>query len=310
MKKTFFLSLLGALSVLTAVQAEYVWTGAVSKDWANQNNWTMTNGSTWNTVANLGPMVPNSNMWDRTIIDGAATNQPTFPSSLEGWTPQLSLINGAQVTTSFKKLQAQSSKPLYFRVDETSKLILSQTGNLQPREGIGSWDISSFEGLTFSNYGLQGGGLSNPTQTFNLDLYGSIKTQRSFTNNLVCNFTGQLGLDISSAEAQANMGQFTLLNTNATFNLITRKLYDSGEASGTSIDFTGSNFINMDGDALTKSGTALTASADDANKFYIYSENNDVFVQYVTETTIPEPSTTSLGLLGVCALLARRRRLA
>lgn len=43
-------------------------------------------------------------------------------------------------------------------------------------------------------------------------------------------------------------------------------------------------------------------------QYYLYTENGDVKVQYVVAGVVPEPATATLSLLGLAALMLRRRR--
>lgn len=49
-------------------------------------------------------------------------------------------------------------------------------------------------------------------------------------------------------------------------------------------------------------------AADYQGQYYIYTEGGNVKVQYVVAGAVPEPATATLSLLGLAALMMRRRR--
>lgn len=70
--KSIFVSLLllctGSMSF-----ADYIWNGGseiTSDKWANQGNWELTNGSSWNN-AGTGPSTTGSNMWDHVSVSNS-----------------------------------------------------------------------------------------------------------------------------------------------------------------------------------------------------------------------------------------------
>ena len=69
------------------------------------------------------------------------------------------------------------------------------------------------------------------------------------------------------------------------------------------------DFTAEDGSALTKaSGLMEGNAADYQGQYYLYTQNGDVKVQYVVAGAVPEPATATLSLLGLAALMLRRRR--
>ncbi|XBD73944.1 PEP-CTERM sorting domain-containing protein [Akkermansia massiliensis] len=88
---------------------------------------------------------------------------------------------------------------------------------------------------------------------------------------------------------------------------VTRTLVTSAGFDGGSISL--GDFTAEDGSALTKaSGLMEGNAADYQGQYYLYTENGDVKVQYVVAGAVPEPATATLSLLGLAALMLRRRR--
>lgn len=91
------------------------------------------------------------------------------------------------------------------------------------------------------------------------------------------------------------------------FQFVTRTLVTSAGFDGGSISL--GDFTAEDGSALTKaSGLMEGNAADYQGQYYLYTENGDVKVQYVVAGAVPEPATATLSLLGLAALMLRRRR--
>ena len=91
------------------------------------------------------------------------------------------------------------------------------------------------------------------------------------------------------------------------FQFVTRTLVTSAGFDGGSIAL--GDFTAEDGSALTKaSGLMEGNAADYQGQYYLYTENGDVKVQYVVAGAVPEPATATLSLLGLAALMLRRRR--
>lgn len=91
------------------------------------------------------------------------------------------------------------------------------------------------------------------------------------------------------------------------FQFVTRTLVTSAGFDGGSISL--GDFTAEDGSALAKaSGLMEGNAADYQGQYYLYTENGDVKVQYVVAGAVPEPATATLSLLGLAALMLRRRR--
>lgn len=311
--------ILSAAALLVAstalVNAAYVWNGSTSSDWATETNWTLTDGSTW-TADSSGPGTPSSNMWDEIIFDASKyTTAPTAPTTIEGWNFKISLTNGAQVTlNNFNKFQTGTSGTSKIYVDESSKLTISASSNfeLKTEGGTATFDIKSYEGLTMTSSVF-----SYKTGSFNINLYtvGSVKSQWSLSgSSFPISFTAELAYDTT------NEGQYTIKSTSddGTYRLVARVLWVNTADDGGTFSDTQTFTLAGSETALTKSDTALTATADDLGKYYLVKEANglsasgvsgqNLVVYYVEQ--IPEPSAFGL-LAGVGALalaVSRRRR--
>ena len=91
------------------------------------------------------------------------------------------------------------------------------------------------------------------------------------------------------------------------FQFVTRTLVTTGGFDGGSMSL--GDFTAEDGSALTKaSGPMEGNAADYQGQYYLYTENGTVKVQYVVAGAVPEPATATLSLLGLAALMMRRRR--
>lgn len=91
------------------------------------------------------------------------------------------------------------------------------------------------------------------------------------------------------------------------FQFVTRTLITSASFNGGSLSL--GEFTSADGSALTKvSGEMTGNAADHQGQYYLYTEGGNLKVQYVVAGGIPEPATASLSLIGLAALMMRRRR--
>lgn len=91
------------------------------------------------------------------------------------------------------------------------------------------------------------------------------------------------------------------------FQFVTRTLVTSAGFDGGSMSL--GDFTTADGGSLTKaSGKMEGNAADHQGQYYVYTEGNTVKVQYVVGGAVPEPATATLSLLGLAALMMRRRR--
>lgn len=91
------------------------------------------------------------------------------------------------------------------------------------------------------------------------------------------------------------------------YQFVTRTLVTSAGFDGGSISL--GDFTAEDGSSLTKSSGMMEGDAADyQGQYYIYTEGGNVKVQYVVAGAVPEPATATLSLLGLAALMMRRRR--
>lgn len=91
------------------------------------------------------------------------------------------------------------------------------------------------------------------------------------------------------------------------FQFVTRTLITSAGFNDGSISL--GDFTAEDGSALSKaSGVMEGNAADYQGQYYLYTENGDLKVQYVVAGAVPEPATATLSLLGLAALMMRRKR--
>ncbi|MEG2970226.1 MAG: PEP-CTERM sorting domain-containing protein [Akkermansia sp.] len=307
MKKTLFLMSAVLLSMFSVAQATYTWTGAEDSAWNNQNNWKLDGGSTWSAAGN-GPQTHDSGMWDEIVLDGDLYKGTHAPASVEfeGWNTHFTLKNGAKYTsTDFLKFGGSSQ---VINVDETSKFTIHLNDNRSLAEGNFIFNVKGYQGVEFDHSVPKAGG-SNKL-ILNLDKNGSFLSSWAVSGNLPLVFSGALGYASTSAEAKLNQGQFVLGEQNDNYEVMTRLLWDVSSKDGGTLDES-SSFTDLNGNALTKSANELTATDADKDKYYLYKDDNgDIKVQYVVSKNIPEPTTVTLSLLGLTALLLRRRRYA
>ena len=91
------------------------------------------------------------------------------------------------------------------------------------------------------------------------------------------------------------------------FQFVTRTLINSGGFDGGDVSL--GEFLAEDGSSLTKASAKMEGNAaDHQGQYYIYKDGNTIKVQYVVGGAVPEPATATLSLLGLAALMMRRRR--
>lgn len=91
------------------------------------------------------------------------------------------------------------------------------------------------------------------------------------------------------------------------FQFVTRTLINSGGFDGDDVSL--GEFLAEDGSSLTKASAKMEGNAaDHQGQYYIYKDGNTIKVQYVVGGAVPEPATATLSLLGLAALMMRRRR--
>lgn len=91
------------------------------------------------------------------------------------------------------------------------------------------------------------------------------------------------------------------------FQFVTRTLVNSAGFEGGDISL--GEFLAEDGSSLTKASAKMEGDAADyQGQYYVYKDGNTIKVQYVVGGAVPEPATATLSLLGLAALMLRRRR--
>lgn len=91
------------------------------------------------------------------------------------------------------------------------------------------------------------------------------------------------------------------------FQFVTRTLVNSAGFEGGDISL--GEFLAEDGSSLTKASAKMEGDAADyQGQYYVYKDGNTIKVQYVVGGAVPEPTTATLSLLGLAALMLRRRR--
>lgn len=91
------------------------------------------------------------------------------------------------------------------------------------------------------------------------------------------------------------------------FQFVTRTLVNSGGFDGGDVSL--GDFLAADGSSLTKASAKMEGNAaDHQGQYYVYKDGNTIKVQYVVGGAVPEPATATLSLLGLAALMMRRRR--
>ncbi|MEG0024046.1 MAG: PEP-CTERM sorting domain-containing protein [Akkermansia sp.] len=328
MKKTLFLTgaLLLSLASLAQAKGTYTWTGEVSSEWDNQANWALSDGATWEKGGpTFGTDLDSDE--DKVILDGAKTNKHSANQSM-GYNAgmqmasDLTLTNGSnfQLNIQNEKGNATLSFGSSFTVDKSSKLTLHVQDadryllNNQGHDKDWIFNVQGYQGISMTGYAINA---TNECQfIMNLDAYGSMCASNTPGNldgnayQLPFVFSGTLGYGSEVCD-KAGKGQFSLVSTSGNYEVMSRLLYDvASNTNGNTINLSDETFTDLDGNALTKSDTKLVADATDLNKYYLYQDaNGDVKVDYLVDKSksIPEPTTATLSLIGLAALLLRRR---
>lgn len=103
---------------------------------------------------------------------------------------------------------------------------------------------------------------------------------------------------LATASADLTVGEF---------QFVTRTLVNSAGFEGGDISL--GEFLAEDGSSLTKASAKMEGDAADyQGQYYVYKDGNTIKVQYVVGGAVPEPATATLSLLGLAALMLRRRR--
>lgn len=88
------------------------------------------------------------------------------------------------------------------------------------------------------------------------------------------------------------------------YQLVTRKL-----VTGLADSVTSSNTTITDG-TLTEDISSEALTAENVGKYQVFTQDGEIYVSYINGVgAVPEPATATLGLLGMAALLLRRKRL-
>ncbi|MDH3067722.1 autotransporter-associated beta strand repeat-containing protein, partial [Akkermansia sp. N21169] len=257
----------------------------------------------WNTLANWkdyvdqpkGPGINEDGQngtYDPIEFDAAGVLSFTG-LKFEGWTFRLELKNLTNLTLSGETKKIQGGG--YLKVDQNSKLVWNILNNGQGSTGNDfSLDVQSFQGIEFQK-SLTYSTKSLGTLTVSLGSVGSILSSSSAASlhaNVSIKFTDTTLLQYGQEHFLTNVGQYgvkELAEGQTNYILYTRKLWDlSGNATSTggTVAASGHSFTLNDSTSLTLSGSALSADADSANKFYVYRGGDGaLYVDYVTSST-------------------------
>lgn len=131
----------------------------------------------------------------------------------------------------------------------------------------------------------------------------------SYTNAAITVSLGSTG--ILNLYNQNSLGRFSfsaslgnLIAEGAeSYQLVTRKL-----VTGLADSVTSSNTTITDG-TLTEDISSEALTAENVGKYQVFTQDGEIYVSYINGVgAVPEPATATLGLLGMAALLLRRKR--
>lgn len=285
MKKTFAL----LLSLTGLAQAAFVWIGETpitDSSWNDQYNWAITgntsfggNDGHW---GGSGPGIPNSNKWDQITLNNAAGTI----STLEGWCIQMKLVSTTLTVQNIKKFQHGDGGKCQLDIDAASILTL--------------------QGYSGGNDG--GGVALNCEGVFNF-AYTKNQGGEGFAADL-----GKTGImNLTSSSGTAYTAKLKSLTATLETEAITgkRSLVTLGE--NMSFDNTSTAITIQAGDnwqQVNNEQEARQAAEEGQDSFWVSKEAGGIFLSWIKgeSESVPEPSTATLSLLALAALVARRRR--
>jgi len=228
------------LAAVPQAHAAYEWktnssgdTPLTIEDWDNENNWTLTDGSSWqlddpnaspeDIAESLlhGPGAPSSGKWDEIVLTGnGSADSLVFGTAdsritLEGWTPKYNLSKGATLYADFAKFQGDNK---YININSNSTFNVLHSNRSGTDNGTMAVNVGA--GSTFTLIlGKNDGngvptGLSGTHITINLNdsaatlNISSADENRRYINNLTLNeafvFEGDAGV-ISKITGKGNI---------------------------------------------------------------------------------------------------------
>lgn len=291
MKKNIILSsILASLCGLCSISQAATWTWNPqdgSTDWSQASNW-LKDGTPSDSVPQT------TTNWGNATISGNYT--VTIPSGF------ISTPSNPDAGFNFY------GNPATVTVTDGAQLFVE---NLTKTQGV-NYVIGEGSSMTWSKSVGSIHINSSPLDTvWTIDgtMNVTAKIWWTYTNNKITVNLGSTG--ILNLHNQDNLGSFNfsaslgnLIAEGAeSYQLVTRKL-----VTGLADSVTSSNTTITDG-ARTEdiSGEALTA--ENVGKYQVFTQNGEIYVSYINGVgAVPEPATATLGLLGMAALLLRRKR--
>lgn len=196
------------------------------------------------------------------------------------------MVNSNLTVGTIQKFQGD---PKYINIDKTSTLTVNSFGG--GNDG-GNMSINCFGIFNLALARSMGGGTKNLSLgESGIMNFTSANANSHSINNLAINFT------LSPTIADPTGGGYSI---------VTRQLvsFDQVTLADSNVTYT----INNEGFTSVSSLDDLIASADGLNKYFISKTESGITVSWVATNTIPEPSTSILGILGLGALCLRRKR--
>lgn len=286
MKKNIILSsilasLCGFCATSQAAVTTWTWNPQDgSTDWSQSSNW-LADGSPATDI----PQIPGNRKGD-VIISGNYT--VVIPSSLSNYNFY--------------------GDPITITVTDGAQLFVE---NLTKTQGV-NYVIGEGSSMTWSKSVDSIHINSSPLDTvWTIDgtMNVTAKIWWTYTNNKITVTLGSTG--ILNLHNQDNLGSFNfsaslgnLIAEGAeSYQLVTRKL-----VTGLADSVTSSNTTITDG-ARTEDISSEALTAENVGKYQVFTQNGEIYVSYINGVgAVPEPATATLGLLGMAALLLRRKR--